>query len=172
MRTVLIETPPLVAEWLEERRVRGLDTYDEVWAGVRHVAPAPSGAHGDLDHQLSRVLGPLADAVDLVGFGPINIGQPDDYRVPDQAFLTVRSSAVFHPTAEIVVEIVSPGDESWEKLEFYAAHGVQEMLIVDPRTKGIQWLHRSGDTMTAVGGSQLLAIDGAGLAQQLEWPTI
>jgi hypothetical protein len=29
-----------------------------------------------------------------------------------------------------VIEIVSPGDESWDKLPFYAAHEVDEALIV------------------------------------------
>ncbi len=36
-------------------------------------------------------------------------------------------------TAALVVEIVSPGDKTWEKLPFYAAHSVDESLIVDPR---------------------------------------
>ena len=37
------------------------------------------------------------------------------------------------PTAELVVEIVLPGDGTWDKLSFYAAHDVGELLIVDPQ---------------------------------------
>ena len=38
-------------------------------------------------------------------------------------------------TAELVVELRSPGDESYEKLPWYAGRGVTEMLIVDPATR-------------------------------------
>ena len=36
------------------------------------------------------------------------------------------------PTAALVVEVVSPGDETYDKLQFYACHNVDEVLIVDP----------------------------------------
>ena len=43
-------------------------------------------------------------------------------------------------TAALVVEIVSPDDHTWEKLEFYAAHSVDELLIVDPAERRVHWL--------------------------------
>jgi Uma2 family endonuclease len=51
-----------------------------------------------------------------------------------------------NPTAALAVEIVSPGDESWEKLPFYAAHKVEQVLIVDPATHTCHWqgLHKAG----------------------------
>lgn len=36
--------------------------------------------------------------------------------------------------AELVVEITSPGDESREKLGFFAEMGVPEVLIIEPAT--------------------------------------
>ena len=36
------------------------------------------------------------------------------------------------PTAAIAVEILSPGDDTWAKLPFYAQRDVDELLIVDP----------------------------------------
>jgi Uma2 family endonuclease len=47
-------------------------------------------------------------------------------------------------TAELVVELRSPGDESYEKLPWYAARGVTEVLIVDPTTRRFE-LYRSHD---------------------------
>jgi Uma2 family endonuclease len=47
---------------------------------------------------------------------------------------------VYLPTAALVLEVVSPGDETWEKLGFYAAHGVEELLIVDPQEKAVSWI--------------------------------
>ncbi len=40
----------------------------------------------------------------------------------------------------MVVEIPSPGDETWHKLPFYAAHDVDEVLIVDPAEQTVTWL--------------------------------
>ncbi len=34
---------------------------------------------------------------------------------------------------ELVVEIPSPGDETYDKLDFYAQVDVQEVLVVDPQ---------------------------------------
>jgi Uma2 family endonuclease len=68
-------------------------------------------------------------------------GWPDrDYRVPDLVLLTPDRFAIDHneyfegpPT--VVVEIRSPGDESYEKLAFYASLGVPEVWIIDRDTK-------------------------------------
>jgi Uma2 family endonuclease len=49
---------------------------------------------------------------------------------------------VYLPPAALVLEIISPGDETWEKLDFYAAHGVEELLIVDPEEKVVSWMVR------------------------------
>ena len=40
---------------------------------------------------------------------------------------------VWLSTAAMVVEVVSPHDESWLKFDHYAAHGVDEVLIADPQ---------------------------------------
>lgn len=46
----------------------------------------------------------------------------------------------WHHTAALVVEIVSPNDKAWDRLDFYAARGVDELLIVDPAQRAISWL--------------------------------
>lgn len=43
-------------------------------------------------------------------------------------------------TAALVVELVSQDDETWEKLDFYAAHHVDGLLIVDPQERQVHWL--------------------------------
>jgi Uma2 family endonuclease len=78
---------------------------------------------------------------------------------------------VYLPTAALVVEIVSPGDDSWRKLDFYAADHVEELLIVDPEKRQVGWLG-----LTAAGDYVPLArsklIDGgpADLSGRLNWP--
>ncbi len=39
---------------------------------------------------------------------------------------------MFVATAAMVVEVVSPGDETLEKLAFYASRGVEEVVVADP----------------------------------------
>jgi Uma2 family endonuclease len=47
---------------------------------------------------------------------------------------------ISRPTAALVVEIVSPEDETWQKLPYYAAHEVDELLILDPEKRTVDWL--------------------------------
>jgi len=77
---------------------------------------------------------------------------------------------VWISTAAIVVEILSPGDETWEKLPFYAAHEVDEVLIVDPAERKVTWLRLSAGRYQPVERSQLIELGPAGLAGQLDWP--
>ncbi len=42
--------------------------------------------------------------------------------------------------AELVVEIRSAGDETYEKIDFYAALGVREMLIAHPGDRRVELL--------------------------------
>ena len=44
-----------------------------------------------------------------------NLGEPDDYRVPDGGLLRERLNRVRAPTAALVIEIVSPDDDTLEE---------------------------------------------------------
>jgi Uma2 family endonuclease len=170
MRTVVLGTPPAEIErMIAHRRATGADLYDEVWEGEYHMAPAARGAHGELDGRLSRLLGPLADSVGLVESGPFNLGAPDDFRVPDRG-IRQPSNAAWFATAALVVEIVSADDETWEKLPFYAAHDVGEVVVVDPRDRSVVWLERDGDVYRRVERSRLLGVDVAAISARVVWP--
>ncbi|WP_165367806.1 Uma2 family endonuclease [Phytoactinopolyspora endophytica] len=171
MRTVLVgELPPEFHDLLERRRALGQDLFDEVWEGEYHVAPAPHGLHGRVEIQLACILRPRADLAGLQGSGPCNIGTPDDYRVPDQAYFADQAPRTFNASAEIVVEIVSPGDESREKFGFYFRVGVKEILIVDPDTRSIEWYARADSGFRLVEGSDLLSTSTAELTKAIHWP--
>lgn len=62
-----------------------------------------------------------------------------DYRVPDLA--VYRQSQTTNrglESAELVIEIRSPGDESMVKLPWYLAQGCREVLIVDRDTLEVE----------------------------------
>jgi Uma2 family endonuclease len=69
--------------------------------------------------------------------GPFNLGDPDDYRVPDRG-IRPRSNAAWFATAALVVEIVAPDDETRVKVAFYAAHDVGEIVIADPMNRSLR----------------------------------
>lgn len=172
VRTVLLgEPPPLLAEWLQRRRVLGQDLYDEVWEGEYHVAPAANSRHGDVEAQLAALLYDRARTRDLWPTGPVNVGGPDDYRVPDQAFFHHRTADVFLPNAAIVVEVVSPADESYAKLTFYFAAGVEEVLMADPEHRQIEWYQRGPERFERANRSVLLDLSDDDLLAEIDWPS-
>ncbi len=101
------------------------------------MVPPPSGPHQRLAARLVAALVPLAEAKGLVASHETGLFRPgageSDYRVPD--LIVAAPDNASHRgvdgRAELVVEIRSPGDETYEKLDFYADLGVQEVLVVD-----------------------------------------
>ncbi len=171
MRTIVLGPRPAELDALIARRHDlGLDTHDEVWEGEYHMAPAANIADGWLDQQLAELLGPLARSVGLVGTGPFNLGEPGNFRVPDRGLHRGQPSGAFVPTAAMVVEILSPHDETWDKLDFYAAHAVDEILIASPREQSLRWLVRHDSGYTESDCSALLGDASADLVPRIDWP--
>ncbi len=171
MRTVVLDPPTAgLDEVLERRRRSGLDRRDEVWKGDLHMVPAPGYKHFRLDQQLAELIGPPAKAAGLVSGGEFNLGDPDDFRVPDRGLHRAEDRSDWQHTAALVVEIVSPGDESWEKLPFYAEHDVDEVLIVDPEKRSVDWLGLSEGDYRPVERSGLIDLSVSDLAERIDWP--
>ena len=172
MPTLVRDPQPAEFEALLERRRRlGQDALDEVWDGVLHMNPAPSGRHADIAQQLAVLLDQPARQAGLVPTLSIfNLGEADNYRVPDGGLHRERVDRVYYPSAALVVEIVSPGDETWEKLDFYAAHRVDELLIVDPQERTVQWLGLTGERYEPLQRSGLIDLAPDELAQRIDWP--
>ena len=141
MNAVRHEVPPGL---LDERRRNGCDRLDEVWAGVPHTVPPPSLPHQDFEYELEQALRAIAAPRGLRTFHNIALVVPgtgwNDYRVPDLsvAHPTQLSERALEGRAELVVEILSPRDESRDKLPFYAGRGVRELWLVDPVTRHVE----------------------------------
>ena len=174
MRTLVLDSPAAGLDPLfESRRRSGLDRLDEIWEGVYHMVPAPSGPHATIESQLHMILGPLAQQTGLTMIGQSNLGESEhNFRVPDSALHRNPPTGVWNPTAAMVIEIVSPDDETWEKLPFYAAHHVDEVLIVDPQERTVNWLGLAGAEYRPIEHSGLVDLAAGDLAKQLDWPLI
>ncbi len=142
MRAVIPEIPPGLLEW---RKRTGADRWDEVWDGVLHMPPMPNREHQDFEFALENYLRVhWAPARGARVYHGINVapagGWPNNYRIPDLVLLTPQRFGIdrneyFEGGPDVVVEIRSPGDESYEKLEFYSGIGVTEVWIINRDSK-------------------------------------
>lgn len=162
----MLEVDPAL---LDERRRLGIDRWDEMWEGVLHMVPPPSDRHQHVGTELLLVLGPLAKRRGLVvryETGLFRAGADDDYRVPDLVFAkpAQRAERGIEGGAELVVEIRSPGDESHDKLSWYAELGVAEMLVIDPDTMAVELFTGVDGAVSPVsaGGDGVLVSDVLG----------
>ena len=138
-------------EWLRQRAAAGLDTSDEVWNGVVHVVPAPSGGHQRLGTTLAHHVYDRCGELGLLVSVETNVVDAErglkDLRVPDLA--VYRPEHAVHlgvrGRSELVVEIRSPGDETYEKFEFYARQQVQEVLVIEPDTRAFELYRLDGN---------------------------
>jgi Uma2 family endonuclease len=142
MKAVMPVALPDVLAW---RKQTGSDQWDEMWDGVLHMPPIPNIEQQNLEavletyfrHRWARALG--AKAYHQVALTPVG-GWPKNYRVPDLVLLLPQRFAIdrneyFEGAPDVAVEIHSPGDESYEKLPFYAQLGVPEVWIIHRDTK-------------------------------------
>lgn len=161
MKAVMARVPEHILEW---RRRTGADQWDEMWEGVLHMAPSPNRDHQDFELALAMWLRlNWAQPSGCRVYTRINIAEPrawpDNFRIPDIVLLTparfrIDRNEYFDGGPDAVIEIQSPGDETYEKLAFYALVGVQEVIIIDRDTKdpelfelvGGEYRRRSSDS--------------------------
>lgn len=151
---------PVPESLLAERRRAGADRRDEMWEGVLHMVPPASGPHQRLNAALNEVFGPLARVNGLVPHVEAGLFRaPDDYRVPDQCY--ARPDQLSERGVEgavLIVELLSPGDETYDKLDWYAAAGVDEVLVVDPDTRTPELFVRRGGRMVLSAAARLSSL--------------
>jgi Uma2 family endonuclease len=146
---------------LADRRSKGLDRWDEVWEGVLRVTPAPTVEHQRIVDELIEFLRPLLRRTGRGAlFSQINVfretTQQPDFRIPDLTFVATGREHVLHADGirregpDAVIEVRSPDDETYEKLPFFAAIGVREVIVCDRDTKEPEVFRLRGSRYEAV----------------------
>ena len=142
---LMMHAAMIPASMLEERRRLGHDRFDEVWEGVLHMVPQPTMVHKLVENSLMEALKRIVSRRGLEVFHDPGLYDPevpgqDSFRVPDLAVVERSHFAMrgIEGVAELVVEIISPNDESRDKLPFYARVGVREVWLLDPAKKSIE----------------------------------
>jgi Uma2 family endonuclease len=140
MNAVWIDVPE---KFLEERRSLGHDKRDELWEGELHMVPPGSFAHGSVCLDLAITLRPIVASRGLLAVsgevGLFDRAVDNSYRIPDVS--VARPEHVSErglEGAELVVEVLSPHDESRKKFEFYARVGVREIWLIEPKTRATE----------------------------------
>lgn len=168
MRTVLNgPLPREVDDLLARRRALGQDPYDEVWNGEYHTNPNPNRRHARIQSRLFEILSPLYRRAGFTPIAEFNLGDSNNYRVPDGGALREPSDAVFGTDAAIVIEVLSPDDESWQKFEHDERSGVEEIFIVDPDGPSVQIFVREDAGFVEHDRSELLEVSAAHLVAEL-----
>lgn len=155
MRAVMAVMPK---RWYDEHKASEAAQWDEVWNGELHMPPMPNGMHqdfaGDLRDFLKRHWAkPSGGLVRL----DVNLTTPEDedrwthnYRIPDAVLVDrdrrplIDRNTYMVGAPMVVVEIRSPGDDTYEKFPFYAGLGVPEVWVFDRDTKAAE-LYALGD---------------------------
>jgi Uma2 family endonuclease len=184
----MILDPFLEERIRSERRNSDLGRYDEVWDGVLVVAPLPNNDHQQIVMELCLAFRSVTNPAggDRV-FPGINLSDREkdwtaNYREPDVAVYLGANPGKDCGThwvggPDLAVEIVSPGEEPRDKLEFYAKVNTREVLIVDRNPWVLELYQLQGNRMALVGrseagGSQILASGVLPLTFQLQLETV
>ena len=155
MRAVLVN---VTDKELAHRRSIGLDRWDEMWDGVLHMTPAPSLEHQRiLDEMIAFLTVHLRSTQRGRLISGINVFEsPTNYRIPDLTFVAASREQVLcedgvrGAAPDAVIEIRSPEDETYEKLPFYAALGVREVIIIHRDTKHTEIYRLAGSQLGAL----------------------
>lgn len=129
----------------------------ELSDGCLEFLPMPTFYHQDLVAFVYLQLREIALKHNLgrVNFAPLRIRTgKNTYREPDVVFVKperVKNAHSAPDGADLVVEVVSPGEESRErdletKRDEYARAGIGEYWIVDPETQTVTVLALDGET--------------------------
>ena len=166
MNRLLVLDQYISDDLIRERQRLGNDRYDEVWDGVYVMPPMPNIYHQDLVGDMYAI---TREVVHLEGRGRVQPGAnvsdrntdwKSNYRVPDVVAVLSDGAAVDRGThwqggPDFLVEVESPGDDTQEKLPFYAQIRVREVLIIQRDSRELTLLRLRGAELVEVEPTKL-----------------
>lgn len=160
MKVVIREVEVSEAE-LDRRSRLGLDRWDEMWEGVLHMAPAPGSEHQRIHSKINSFFDRLFERTGRATVWPsINVfnesSTVEDYRIPDFSIVRAGRERLIAKDGlrgggpDAVLEIRSPGDETYEKFPFFARLGIRDVVVIDRDTKQPEVHRLAGGQYVAV----------------------
>jgi Uma2 family endonuclease len=154
-----LNTSPLVKTYALEEFWQLPDPPDrlklELIAGVLFLTPPPEYTHDDIVSRLMRLLNVYLTAMDDRGslyFPRAAIwAEPQTHLEPDLFYVSAELAARLDPehrnTADLVIEVISPGSAIYDrntKADTYGALGVRELWLIDGATQTVEVRKQSG----------------------------
>ena len=179
MSRLMVLDESISEDLIRERQRLGNDRYDEVWDGVYVMPAMPNNSHQILVHKLSHVFDIVVPEDDGVIQPGANVSDQDtgwatNFRIPDILVALVGGHAIDRGThwqggPDFLVEIESPGDDTQEKIPFYAQIRVREVLVIQRDSRELTLLRLRGEELvevepTKLGGQLWLCSDVLPLA--------
>ncbi|MFO0951827.1 MAG: Uma2 family endonuclease [Isosphaeraceae bacterium] len=158
---VLVLDPEVARRLRAEREDQPGGIRDEVWNGVYVMSPLPNTEHQILAFRFCQVFDSvLEDHGHGIAIPGVNVSDraedwTSNYREPDVVVFLEGNPAKDHGThweggPDLLVEILSPRDMSREKLGFYSALGVKEVLLLDRDPWRLELYRREEDGLVLV----------------------
>jgi Uma2 family endonuclease len=155
-----INTSPLIKTYTLEEFWQLPDPPDrsklELIAGVLYMSPPPEYTHDDVVKKLNRFLTLHMVAIDDKGSLYVPRAaiwtSARTYLEPDLFYLSAELEARLdrtrRETADLVVEVISPGSAIYDrntKADTYGALGVRELWLIDESARTIEVRRQTGD---------------------------
>lgn len=164
MPTIHVPEEATFEELLADRRRLGQDRYDEVWDGEDIIMPDPRFLHRVL---AGRIYCLLDDIVVHEGRAIVQGSNVSDREfgwiendiIPDLTMYRAEKVIENDDThvvggPSLAIEIVSPGDRTYEKVAKYDGFGTDELLLIDRDPFVISRYARSDEGLAAAGTAE------------------
>lgn len=162
---VQVLDPQVCSDLIAQRKALGQDGFDEVWEGVYVMAPLANNEHQNLGTRLGTVFYQFLTWPDAMVYVGVNVSDREEdwrfnFRIPDVAVYLAGNSGRDCGThwfggPDWAAEILSEGDRSREKFDFYAKVNVRELLLVDRDPWELElWQNQAGQ-FVSLGKSSL-----------------
>lgn len=145
----------------------------ELIAGVLYMTPPPEQTHDDVVTRINRLL--TIHLVTTNNRGKLYVPRaaiwtgPNTYLEPDLFYISAELEARLNPqrrdTADLVIEVISPGSAIYDrntKADTYGALGVRELWLVDETTETVEVRYQIGsgfdEGRTFQRGEQIISV--------------
>jgi len=162
----LITDPELERQIRERRSQRGVDWHDEVWEGTYVMNPLANLEHSEIQAGLVvAIRAALGLSHPAKVYPGVNVsdraeGWTENYRCPDVAVIFPENpgrncDSYFLGGPDFLVEVMSPHDQSREKIAFYSDVRVRELLLINRNPWALELYRLQGAQLELTGQSRL-----------------
>ena len=166
MSGLLVLDQRLVDEFMAGRADDPRAEFDECWEGRIVVPPVPNTEHFRMQMRLAEACSAVIDwdagdqAVPGGNVTDRDEGWTKNYRNPDVIVHLAGGRAIDRGPywlggPDLVMEVISPGEDPQAKFYFYAAVGCREVLVLDRDPWSLELYRLDGDTLALAGRSAL-----------------